>query len=278
MRLIGIEEMRMTAGYLIKNYNKKKRRVNNIITVKRSMFCQIKTQSKIGMNNKKARKIHASQHMFGLIQKDKQLESFIEKLCHRLQATHVPRQWRDISYCLSLLPYSDKGVQKLIENFSAYSDKLHEEEVYNLFMTISELGEKTIVEEFEARLEECHKKNVEDENVVSKARSAKGKAIKKGPKKQPKRSRVSEDSDFESEEENNDRADVQSQANHKVDRPRRSVNQTLKNVAENSSESEMETDEEASEESEEEERVIEENVIEQKQKGPIRKNTRMSRR
>lgn len=31
-----------------------------------------------------------------------------------------------------------------------------------------------------------------------------------GPKKQPKRSRVSEDSDFESEE-NNDRADVQSQ-------------------------------------------------------------------
>ena len=44
-------------------------------------------------------------YIIGLIEKDKLLESLVEKLCLRFRATRTDRQWRDISYCLSLFPY-----------------------------------------------------------------------------------------------------------------------------------------------------------------------------
>ena len=44
-------------------------------------------------------------YIIGLIEKDKHLESLVEKLCLRFRATRTERQWRDISYCLSLFPY-----------------------------------------------------------------------------------------------------------------------------------------------------------------------------
>ena len=44
-------------------------------------------------------------HILALVVKDKQLETLVEKLCHRLQAAAAPRQARDISYCLSLFSY-----------------------------------------------------------------------------------------------------------------------------------------------------------------------------
>ena len=44
-------------------------------------------------------------YIIGLIEKDKLLESLVEKLCLRFRATKTERQWRDISYCLSLFPY-----------------------------------------------------------------------------------------------------------------------------------------------------------------------------
>ena len=44
-------------------------------------------------------------YIIGLIEKDKLLESLVEKLCLRFRATRTERQWRDISYCLSLFPY-----------------------------------------------------------------------------------------------------------------------------------------------------------------------------
>lgn len=72
-----------------------------------------------------------------------------------------------------------------MENFACYSDKLHEEEVYNLFSSILSSAKKltkpefkTTVDELESKLEECHKKGVENENVVSKAMKAKNKNSK----------------------------------------------------------------------------------------------------
>lgn len=46
------------------------------------------------------------------------------------------RQWRDLSFCLSMLSYSDKGLRKLQENFSCFSDKLVDDAVYGYFVTI----------------------------------------------------------------------------------------------------------------------------------------------
>jgi len=64
----------------------------------------------------------------------KEAESIVEKLCQRFQTTNQPRQWRDIAFCLSLLPFnSDTAVKKLVEGVPFYQDKLHEETVYKRF-------------------------------------------------------------------------------------------------------------------------------------------------
>ena len=46
------------------------------------------------------------------------------------------RQWRDLSFCLSLLSYSEKSLRKLQENFTCFADKLVDDMVYNCFTTI----------------------------------------------------------------------------------------------------------------------------------------------
>ncbi|XP_064081670.1 condensin complex subunit 1-like [Macrobrachium nipponense] len=123
--------------------------------------------------------------IFALLQKDKQLETLAEKLCHRFQATITPRQWRDIAYCLSLLQYNDKSVRKLSENFACYGDKLHEPEVFDFFLGIlanarknSKPEAKAQIDELEAKIQENHDKGVEDENALTNAANAKSKSRK----------------------------------------------------------------------------------------------------
>ncbi|WAR15385.1 CND1-like protein [Mya arenaria] len=48
----------------------------------------------------------------------------------------VDRQWRDLSFCLSMLSFSEKSIAKLHENFLCFADKLADEEVYSCFSTI----------------------------------------------------------------------------------------------------------------------------------------------
>ena len=68
---------------------------------------------------------------------EKQAENIVEKLCQRFRLSEDPRQWRDIAYCMSLLPFkSDRSVKKLIEGLQFYRDKLHEEAVFARFQEI----------------------------------------------------------------------------------------------------------------------------------------------
>lgn len=71
------------------------------------------------------------------IKKEKQAENIVDKLCQRFRLADEPRQWRDIAFCLSLLPYkSERSVKKLVESLPFYQDKLHEGEVFERFNEI----------------------------------------------------------------------------------------------------------------------------------------------
>jgi condensin complex subunit 1 len=68
---------------------------------------------------------------------EKQAENIIEKLCQRFQLSEDARQWRDVAFCLSLLPFkSERSVKKLIEGLQYYRDKLHETQVFERFTEI----------------------------------------------------------------------------------------------------------------------------------------------
>lgn len=101
-------------------------------------------------------------YIMALIHKDKQVESLVEKLCLRFKITNSERQWRDIGFCLSLLAYNEKTMKKLIDHVPNFKDKVQVQEVYDAFKLIinntnknAKQELKTIVQEFETKLEEC---------------------------------------------------------------------------------------------------------------------------
>jgi condensin complex subunit 1 len=68
---------------------------------------------------------------------ERQAEAIIEKLCQRFRLVADERQWRDIAYCISLLPFkSERSFKKLVEGLPYYQDKLHEPVVFNRFQDI----------------------------------------------------------------------------------------------------------------------------------------------
>ncbi|KAH9836066.1 non-SMC mitotic condensation complex subunit 1-domain-containing protein [Rhodofomes roseus] len=126
-------------------------------------------------------------YIFNFIEKEKQAENIVEKLCQRFRLTEDPRQWRDIAFCLSLLPFkSERSVKKLIEGLQFYRDKLHEETVFSRFQEIltkaraNKSANKPDAElnEFENILEE-HKRQGEEDQAFEKRVEGKRAAAKK---------------------------------------------------------------------------------------------------
>ncbi|KAH9912294.1 non-SMC mitotic condensation complex subunit 1-domain-containing protein [Epithele typhae] len=125
-------------------------------------------------------------YIFTFVQKEKQAENIVDKLCQRFRTAEEPRHWRDIAYCLSLLQYkSERSVKKLTENLQFYRDKVHEETVYQLFQEIIAKARQnksankpdTELNEFETALLECRRQGAEDHDfekgVAKRKRTAK---------------------------------------------------------------------------------------------------------
>lgn len=115
-------------------------------------------------------------HLFGFVKKEKQCEGLVEKLCHRFRATSDLQQWRHMSFCLSLVSYTDKGVKKLVENFACFEDKLGDEEIYANFTELLSKAKKFAgaelkgaLAELEARISEKHQIGAENETATAKA-------------------------------------------------------------------------------------------------------------
>ncbi|KAJ1656402.1 condensin complex non-SMC subunit Cnd1 [Dispira simplex] len=97
--------------------------------------------------------------------KERQTENIADKLCQRFRNTDDPRQWRDITYCLALIPYrSERSFKKLMDHFQYYHDKLTEEAVYKSLCDIitktrthsaQRMELKHLVEEYEIKVREA---------------------------------------------------------------------------------------------------------------------------
>ncbi|XP_045448315.1 condensin complex subunit 1 [Melitaea cinxia] len=101
-------------------------------------------------------------YITSLIQKDRQMEALVEKLCQRFKLSTDERQWRDLAYCLSLFTYNERSLRKLIENLDCYKDKLHCHGVMESFTTLmnntSKMARneiKSLVNELGDKIEEC---------------------------------------------------------------------------------------------------------------------------
>lgn len=102
-------------------------------------------------------------YVMDLIDKDRQVESLVDKLCLRFKVTSIERQWRDIAYCLSLLRHTEKTLKKLIDHIPQFKDKIQSDEVMECFKTIitnankqvTKTELKNIAKELDMKLQEC---------------------------------------------------------------------------------------------------------------------------
>ncbi|EPQ52403.1 hypothetical protein GLOTRDRAFT_132468 [Gloeophyllum trabeum ATCC 11539] len=145
-------------------------------------------------------------YIFSFIEKEKQAENIVEKLCQRFRLSEEPRQWRDIAFCLSLLPFkSERSVKKLIEGLQFYRDKLHEETVFAYFTEIltkarsnkSANKPDSELDEFERILEEHKRQGEEDHLLEKRAEKKKAAAKKRATRRTGRRKAQTEDPDSE---------------------------------------------------------------------------------
>ncbi|XP_059694143.1 condensin complex subunit 1 isoform X2 [Haemorhous mexicanus] len=108
-------------------------------------------------------------HLFSYITKDKQTESLVEKLCQRFRTASTERQYQDLSYCLALLPVSERGLHKLQDNYDCFADKLQHPAVYNCFQTVLarfrragvKPETKALAEDLEQKLSASHNRGLD---------------------------------------------------------------------------------------------------------------------
>ncbi|XP_030925777.1 condensin complex subunit 1 [Quercus lobata] len=110
------------------------------------------------------------QFLIASIKKDKQMEALVEKLCNRFNGVTDITQWEYISYCLSQLTFTEKGMKKLMESFKTYEHALSEESVMDHFKNIINKSKKfakpelkSCIEEFEDKLNKFHVEKKEQE-------------------------------------------------------------------------------------------------------------------
>ncbi|XP_048554898.1 condensin-1 complex subunit CAP-D2 [Triticum urartu] len=122
------------------------------------------------------------QFLIGSIKKDKQMEALVDKLCNRFAGVNDVRQWEYISYCLSQLTFTEKGLKKLIDNFKIFEHALCEDSVLNHFRSViakckkfAKPDLKACIEEFEEKVSKVHEEKKEQEATARNAEAHKQK-------------------------------------------------------------------------------------------------------
>ncbi|KAK1132275.1 hypothetical protein K0M31_016395 [Melipona bicolor] len=81
-------------------------------------------------------------YILNLLQKEKQVDAIIDKICARFQLATTERQWRDFSYCLSLLQFSTKSIYRLIESLPLLKEKIYHKQVLKALYSVIEQTKK----------------------------------------------------------------------------------------------------------------------------------------
>ncbi|XP_026482950.1 condensin complex subunit 1-like [Ctenocephalides felis] len=125
------------------------------------------------------------------ISKDRHMDGLVQKLCLRLQIATDTAQICNLAFCLSILNYTLKSIQVLIDNFEIFRTHLNIPEVYTVFKNIVALGNKqsvkpemkTLCTELDNKIEALLDVNQDKENMEEARRKLTKKPVGKPRKK-----------------------------------------------------------------------------------------------
>ncbi|XP_046144630.1 condensin complex subunit 1-like isoform X4 [Osmia bicornis bicornis] len=151
--------------------------------------------------------------ILNLLQKEKHVDSIIDKICARFKLATTERQWRDFAYCLSLLQFSAKSLRRLIESLPLLKEKIHHNQVSKALQSIIEQTKqkpntKAISVELEEKMKELLQKtenSTQNDNEMMPPPQLIPKARKRGRRAASKRkSRGAREDDEEEENDDDD--------------------------------------------------------------------------
>lgn len=110
------------------------------------------------------------------IDKEKEVEGLINKLISKLKDNNDIVEWRNITYCLSQLSYSEKNISRLIEHYLNIKDKVEDEIVTKnmllIFDRVKKTGDKESLEELQKLFADSLKLNGTESNHDNKLKDA----------------------------------------------------------------------------------------------------------
>lgn len=138
--------------------------------------------------------------LLSYINKDKQIDQLVDKLCARFKVSSLDKEWRNISYCISTLNHTDKSIKKLCQSIKLYQHTLQDQDVYENFIGIKKKylkGDlKGVLEEWESEIEKIRGNDVQKPEGEKKEGEEKP---KEKPKTRGRRKKKTEDEEQEKE-------------------------------------------------------------------------------
>lgn len=110
--------------------------------------------------------------LVSLMDKEKHADGMVEKLCHRFRTNETERENQDLSYCISQLNISERGIKKMNDSFKSYSSAICDDVVHSYIMQAVNRGNKNsganttsqVVEELTAKIDSIRQSAAEAEN------------------------------------------------------------------------------------------------------------------
>ncbi|KAK5637917.1 hypothetical protein RI129_012212 [Pyrocoelia pectoralis] len=186
-------------------------KANNLYNILPDIFSRLCDNPSLDEANLK----YIMKFLFGLIDKNKQMENLVERFCSKFRLTDDNHKCRNIAYCLSLIQYNEKALKNLSEAFGCYKNALQNDDVYSVFQQILSTCSKSakneikvLATELEQKMSSVFETNEDDQQAGPSSRPTQPKSPFKKPKGKPpvkksrkkKKSSDSDDSDTEEKE------------------------------------------------------------------------------
>lgn len=123
----------VTLNSMSKNFfNLLSRKANNLYSVLPDIFSHLCDLEELDENDLR----NIMKFLFGLVDKAKYMENLVDRFCAKYSIGENEKKCRNITYCLTLINYTDRGLIRLNENFNLYKHLVLDNEIYSFFKQI----------------------------------------------------------------------------------------------------------------------------------------------